>query len=428
MTSPNRPGPTAVPPGPVVPPGPATVPSGPPTDRAALPPTAAAPRPPLPPTQGLGHAPAAPVPRASGGFRGGFGRGLGTGMGFAAGVGAVLVALQIFAMVGLLVLGQLLSGASSASDNLATVWGPATAKHTMRGIYVTGSILGSSSDGSGLSAGTYGYEVAEMIDGLGRDDAEGLVLIMNTPGGTIYGAKAIADAVTRYRERTGRKVVAYVEAMSASGGMYAMAGSDYVIADHGTLVGSIGVIAGPFSRYRDVTKVDGGVLAGGVEAGSVDSQYLTQGKGKDFGFPYRDMTDEERAVFTAGMAREYAAFVDTVAQGRSIPAQTIRDEIGAYLYDPQTAKDKRLVDEVLGKDAGFRKAAELNGLDPSSTRVAAVEAPGLLSQLLGAEARAYGTAPAVTPQGGQPARVTSVMCHGAPLVLAWHGDLTPVCG
>jgi protease-4 len=361
-----------------------------------------------------------------------FTRGFGTGFGFALGVGVVMVALSlisVFSMIGLTATAAAAQGTEgSAAAPLATIWGKPTAKHTMRAVYVTGPILGSSSDGIALTGGTYGFEVADMIDKLGKDDAGGLVLIMNTPGGTIYGSKAIADAVTRYQKRTGHKVVAYVEAMSASGGMYAMAGADHIISDYGTLVGSIGVIMGPFERYKNVTALDGGLLAGGVQAGSITSEYLTQGKGKDFGNPHRDMTPEERKVYTDGMAREYQQFVDHVAAGRKISAATIRDDLGASMFDPATAKEKKLVDDVTGRDAAFRKAAELNGLNPDDTRLEAKSAPSFLQVLLGAEKRVYGSAPAAQPIGGQPARATATICTGAPVTLAWHGDLGRVCG
>ncbi len=359
-----------------------------------------------------------------------FKRGFGTGFGLALGTGVVLVALSLISLVGMIGMSAVAASAASspAVAGHKTIWGPATAKNVMRAVHISGTIMGSSSDGLSLNVGTYGYEVADMIDKMGKDDAKGLVLIMNTPGGTIYGSKAIADAVTRYKERTGHKVVAYVAGMSASGGMYAMAGADYIISDYGTLVGSIGVIAGPFARYKDVTAVNSGILQGGVQAGSITNEYLSQGKGKDFGSPYRDMSAEEKKVFTDGMAREYAAFVDHVAAGRKIPAATIRNELGAYLFDPLTAKEKKLVDDVMGRSDAFRKAAELNGLDPQQTRIEVKEAPSFLQSLLGAEARVYGQSLAASPIGGQPAKATSVICSGSPLVLAWHGDLATACG
>ena len=134
---------------------------------------------------------------------------------------------------------------ASSSPVTETVWGEATPTSRLIAVPVTGVILGGASDGATFGGSTYGYEVADTIDALEADDADGLILELNTPGGTIYGSRAIADAVERYQERTGHQVMAHVQGMSASGGVYAMAGADQIVADHGSLVGSIGVVMGP---------------------------------------------------------------------------------------------------------------------------------------------------------------------------------------
>ncbi len=261
----------------------------------------------------------------------------------------------------------------------------------MLAIPIQGVIQADGGDGFALTESTYGYEIARTIDAVTADDAAGLVLLMDTPGGTINGSRAIADAVERYKKRTGKKVVAFVQGMSASGGMYAMAGADRIIADHGTLVGSIGVIFGPFTRYKDVVGTSGSILESGVSTkGGITQEYLTQGKGKDFGNPFRDMTAQERKVITDGMANEYAEFVAWVSKGRGIPADRIVNDLGAYIYDPKTAIAKKLIDAQLGPDEAFRDTVQLMGLDAATARVAKRSAPTALEQLLGAS-------PASTP-------------------------------
>lgn len=378
-------------------------------------------------------APLAPSPPA-GTFRRGFGYGAGASLG-------VWLVLGVLGGLTSLVLGVLgvgllstLVATSSDAPATSTVWGEPDAESRLLALQVNGVILGGPSDGSLFGGGTYGYELADEIDSIEAGDADGLVLEMNTPGGTIYGSRAIADAVERYQERTGNQVMAYVRGISASGGMFAMAGADQIVADRGTLVGSIGVVSGPFERYRDVTALQGSLLTPGVETqGGITSEYLSQGRGKDFGNPYRDMTEEERAVWTTGLQREYAEFVGWVSQRRGIDEAVVRDDLGAFLYDAATAVDKGLVDEVMGQDEAFRRAAEMNDLDPGDTRVDRVESGGLFGALLGLET-ASGTgggspetgSSAGSPAPGEPA--TSVICTGPPVVLALHGDLTAACG
>lgn len=368
------------------------------------------------------HPVPAPLPRQPSPFRRGFGLGLGASLGAGLALGAVglgLVVVLVLALVGFA------SGAGESEPGVPvteTVWGEPGAAGRLIAVPVTGVILGGQSDGATLGGATYGYDVADTIDALGAEDADGLVLELNTPGGTIHGSRAIADAVERYQKRTGNQVMAHVQGLSASGGVYAMAGADQIVADHGSLVGSIGVVMGPFQRFRDVTGIPGSLLEPGVTTeGGITEEYLTRGRGKDFGNPYRDITEEERAVLGAGLDREYGEFVAWVSQARGIPAQTIVDELGAFVYDGYTAVDRGLVDRVLGRDEAYRYAAEMNGADPDDTRVDRIVGPGFLESFLAANAPVDGVGAAAVEPG------RSVVCTGAPLVLAHHGDLAAAC-
>lgn len=339
-------------------------------------------------------------------------------------VGSVIAALMLTATTA-----TLATSRAGGGQPLETVWGPASATNRLRVVEVNGPIMGSPGDGVTLIGGTYGYEIADMIDDLDKDDVDGLILELNTPGGTIYGSRAIADAVTRYQERTDKKVVAYVRGLSASGGVYAMAGADEILADRGTFIGSIGVITGPFDRYRDVTGLTGSLLEPGVQTnGGVDRSFLTKGKGKDFGNPYRDMTEEEKAVFTETLDNEYDEFVNWVSTARDIPAATIKNELGAYIFGTEMAKDNGLIDAAMGREDAYARAAEVNGLTASATKVQKAKTPGVFEQLLGAEAHIHGAAAPAQGTDAQAPRATSVVCTGAPIVLAYHGDPSHACG
>ena len=364
----------------------------------------------------------APMAQRPGWFRRGFAVGLGAtlGAGLAlAAVGAGMTVVLVLALVALTSGGGGDGPAPGAATE--TVWGAPDASVRLVAVPVTGVILGGESDGATFGGATYGYDVADTIDALQEEDADGLVLELNTPGGTIHGSRAIADAVARYQERTGNQVLAHVQGLSASGGVYAMAGADQVVADHGSLVGSIGVVMGPFQRFRDVTGIPGSLLEPGVTTeGGITEEYLTRGRGKDLGNPYRDLTEEERAVLGRGLDREYEAFVSWVSGARDIPPQTIVDELGAFLFDGATAVDLGLVDQVLGREEAYRYAAEMNGADPDDTRVDRLVGPGFVESLLGAHGPAGGVAAA-----GEPGR--STICTGAPVVLAYHGELSAAC-
>lgn len=398
------------------------------TNPSQLPP--AAPRPAQPPSPYYGgpapsHAPVpypvAPVQPA----KGGFGRGFGIGSGIGIGLGATLVIGMIVSSLLFGLLAGAGGGAAAATPGVQTVWGSPTASRTVHAFSISGTIMADPSDGATLTGGTYGYELAAAIDDLG-DDTDGLMLLMNTPGGSINGSKAIADAVGRYQQRTGKKVVAFVQGMSASGGMYAMAGADEIIADHGALIGSIGVIYGPISRYKDVTEITGTILEPGVvTTGGITQEYLTMGRGKDFGNPFRDMTKEEREVFTGAIQNMYDDFVGWVAKARGLEPSFIVDTLGAHIFDPKTAVQHGLIDLELGVMEAYPHALETMGLNPDETRIVTDAPPSLIDQLLGVESRVRGQALPESVELGQ--RASASICGSSPAVLVYHGDLATVC-
>jgi protease IV len=357
-----------------------------------------------------------------------FASGVGWGAGLALGAGAVLALFSLLAALGLA--GLLLAGAAASGDpeNVVPtelVTGPEDAEHQLLAVPVNGVILGHASEGSGFLGGSYGYDIARTLDDLDGEDYDGVVLELNTPGGTIYGSRAIAEAVERYRKRTGNEVLAFVQGVSASGGVYAMSGATEIVADYGTLVGSIGVIMGPFERYEGVVAYSGSLFTPGVETtGGITSEYLTAGKGKDLGNPFRDLSQEEREVLTGGLQREYAQFVDWVSSTRGIPARVIRDQLGAYVYDPARAAELGLVDRVGNQATAYARAAELAGIDIEETAVRRQVTDDFLTSLLGVSGQGAGEADSSAAQAPGPAS----LCSGRRVTLAYHGDLGSLCG
>lgn len=366
-------------------------------------------------------------PKRPSGFKSGFGTGAGVGLGF----GAALVVLSVVTTVlGMIVMMAFSAMAASMvpgnSEIMATVWGKETAKDQLRSIPVRGAIQNRGADGLFSMGGVYGYEVADLIDGIEAEDAQGLVLMLDTPGGTVSGSKAMADAVDRYRERTGKKVFAFVESMSASGGMYTMAGADEIVSDHSGVVGSVGVIMGPIERYRDVTST-GSLISGSVTAGEITSEYITAGTGKDAGNPFRDLTPAERAELQAIVDSMYDDFVTHVATKRDIPRERIVGELGAGMFTGERAIEVGYIDAVMGRDEAMRHFATAAGLDPEQTKIVESSGPTGWASLLGIERRPFGVSPAAKAEGGQPPRVTARICSDPAVPLTLHGNLASVC-
>lgn len=286
---------------------------------------------------------------------------------------------------------------------------------------------------------TFGYTVKQTLAALAEDsEVKGVLLLLNTPGGTINGSKAISDGVAAYQKATGRPVYAFVESISASGGMWSMAGADRIIADEGALVGSIGVIMGNWVYYDDPVALDGGLFGGGVETrGGIRAIPLAAGEGKDFGNPFREPGAEELAVIQASLDESYDVFRAHVAEARGLSDEAVR-ELGAMIYAPRQAQAAGLVDEVADFDAALAALAEAAGLGED---FAAVQQgwqdldwfTGLLGgfRILaggGSPDGARGPDAASTASRSQTSTGVAVCQRSEPLVLsAFHAQAYPGC-
>lgn len=218
-------------------------------------------------------------------------------------------------------------------------------------IPIQGMILTESS-GAGpldfLSGGsaTYGYDTKQSLIRAADDNRiKGVLLQINSPGGTIPGSKAIAEGIEYYREKTGKPVYAHIRDVGASGAYWAAVATDKVIADDGSIVGSIGVLMGPFKYYDTVTE-EGSILGSVTTQDGIESTYFTAGTYKDTGSPYRRMSEEEKTHWQNTLNAEYQIFVDHVAQYRKIPRDTIIRQVKALPYGTQQAKQLRLIDQI----------------------------------------------------------------------------------
>ncbi len=281
---------------------------------------------------------------------------------------------------------------------------------------VAGPIL-ADGGGAGPFGGliTGGDVVKDQLEAAASDpDIDAVILRLNTPGGSVVGSELITDGVAAV-QAAGKPVVAHVTEISASGGMWAMAPADRIVASNGALVGSIGVILGPLSRYTDVVAIDGGLLGPGVETtGGIEEFYITAGEGKDAGNPFRELTPNEQQMFQNLVDGSYDDFVDHVATNREISPAIIRDRLGAGIFTATDAAENGLIDEVGNFDRAHELAAELAQLDGTyDVREVTIDL-GFLGALLG-----MSSDPVSADISG--------LCSSTPMAHAYFGDLASFC-
>lgn len=289
-------------------------------------------------------------------------------------------------------IGAAASSAESQTDpEQEVIFGDADARATFASIKINGIILGEPAtddeffslfDEVGI---TYGYDVKEELSALAADGSiDGVILEIDSPGGTIFGSKAIADGIEGYKRVTDKPVVVFVSGSAASGAYWAAASSDVIFADSGTMIGSIGVILGPFKRYSSVVG-EAEAFGGAIQTTEdIETSFITAGEAKDLGNPYRDMTEKEKNILQKMVDNSYEEFVTHVAQQRNLSTQEIKDQIGAYIYDEIQAKELNLIDDVASKEVAYARLAELAGQKESFNVVRVLGPTGFFDVLLGA--------------------------------------------
>jgi protease IV len=196
-----------------------------------------------------------------------------------------------------------------------------------------------------------------------------LLLRIDSPGGTVGDSQEIYSALKRLRDKV--KIVASFGNISASGGVYIGVGAEHIMANPGTITGSIGVILRGNNLERLLDKI------------GVSFKVIKSGPYKDILSFDRELTAPEQTILQELIDVSYQQFVETVAEGRNLAVDAVRSFADGRIFTGQQALELGVVDRLGSEEDARRWAAELAGLDPEKTPCFNFEEPkSLLSRLL----------------------------------------------
>jgi protease-4 len=222
-------------------------------------------------------------------------------------------------------------------------------------IYGTGTVVQGGSDGSALrSSPVFASETLSraILDAAEDPEIAAIVLRIDSPGGSALASELIWRAIDRARDM-GKPVIASFSDVAASGGYYVASAADVIVADPGTLTGSIGVFA--------LRPVIGGLLEK-LEIG-IDS--ITRGRHADFLLSSKKMSPASMARLQTSVLDTYQLFLARVADGRGLSIERV-DEIGqGRVWTGRQALEIGLVDELGGLHTAVRRAKEAVDLAPT---------------------------------------------------------------
>jgi len=180
-----------------------------------------------------------------------------------------------------------------------------------------------------------------------NDNIKGILLEINSPGGTVVASKEVVEAV----KNTKKPIVAYIREIGTSGAYWVASASDYIVSDELSLTGSIGVV----SQFLE--------FSGLMEEYGVTYEGLKTGKYKDVGSPFRKMTEEERQILLSKMEKIHVVFVKDVAKNRDLDEKKVSDLATGIYYLGSEALEIGLIDAVGTREFALNKTKELAGVE-----------------------------------------------------------------
>lgn len=185
-----------------------------------------------------------------------------------------------------------------------------------------------------------------------------LIIRINSPGGTVAASDILHHEILRFKEKTGKRVVASLMGVAASGGYYVAMAADEVVAHPTTITGSIGVIAVKFNVQELFNKI------------GVDQETIKSGDKKDLFSPFRPSTPEEKKILQELIDQLYGRFLDVVTAGRKdLDRAAVAKLADGRVYTAQQALGHRLVDRVGYLDDAIEGVKSSLGLDKASVVV-----------------------------------------------------------
>ena len=191
--------------------------------------------------------------------------------------------------------------------------------------------------------------VDELRDYAEDSSVKAIVIRIDSPGGGVVPSQEIYNAV-KYAKKKGKKVVVSMGSVAASGGYYVAAAADKIVANPGTLTGSIGVKM----EFANVEKL--------LEKIGVQGMIVKSGEYNDIGSPFRAMTEPEKKLLQGVIDDVLSQFITAVAEGRRMQEADVRAIADGRIFTGQQALSLKLVDQMGDLSDSIQLAGSLAGI------------------------------------------------------------------
>ena len=175
-----------------------------------------------------------------------------------------------------------------------------------------------------------------------------IVLRVDSPGGGVAPSQEIYEELVKIKGK--KKIVVSMGSVAASGGYYVSSPADKIVANPGTLTGSIGVI-------MEIPNVEGLMNKIGLK-----TEVIKSGEHKDIGSMFKTMTDEEKEILQAVLDDVHDQFIKAISDARGMEIAVIRKLADGRIFTGRRAKELGLVDELGNLEDAIQLAGKISGI------------------------------------------------------------------
>jgi protease-4 len=198
--------------------------------------------------------------------------------------------------------------------------------------------------------------VSLFVEKLGKAAADrnvkAVVLRLNSPGGTVAASDIMYHSLQQFKQKTGKPVVACILDLGCSGAYYLACACDGIVAQPGSVTGSIGTILQTFS------------VAGTMEKIGVKAVAIKSGELKDLGSPLHDLSTKERNVLEGIIRQFFQQFLTVVQEGRKeIEEEKLQELADGRVFTAKEALQEELIDRIGYPVDGIEWAKQIAGVE-----------------------------------------------------------------
>lgn len=196
-----------------------------------------------------------------------------------------------------------------------------------------------------------------------------VILRVNTPGGGVAASQEMYEIIKATRDK-GKPVIVSISSLGASGGYYAACGGSLIVADPGSLVGSIGVIIN-LMNFKDLADKVG-----------ISQTIIKSGELKDAGNPLREINEKDKEYFQSIVDDSFDQFLDVVSRERKIDKERLKEYATGRVFTGRQGKEIGLVDSLGTFEDALRIATRMGGIEGEPTIVKEKERLSLIERML----------------------------------------------